>query len=173
LNLRGFVFLSFRKDVLKEICNSKNTLQILRITEDVLDHLLQEDGEPHIHNLIRTYHTKLNEITTAYRRYCSGIKKADCVLANKTKSSTSEFVRFLQTPSIPRRRPDITSFIHKPLEHYREILKAFTVIQSNTKSNHEDYPVINQLVHDLQVIDLDYVEKVKLLSLSTSTIKRF
>lgn len=131
-------------------------MQILRITEDILDNILQDEGEPLLQNLIRTYHAKLNEITTAYRRYCSGIKKADCVLANKTKNSNSEFVRFLQTPSIPRRRPDITAFIHKPLEHYREVLKAFTVIQSYTKPNHEDYPVINQLVHDLQVIFIDW-----------------
>ncbi|XP_044258396.1 uncharacterized protein LOC123007266 isoform X2 [Tribolium madens] len=125
----------------------QNSEEILRLTEDILDNLVQEEG---VHNLIRTYQAKLNEITTAYRRYCSGIKKADCVLANKTKNSNSEFVRFLHTPSIPRRRPDITAFIHKPLEHYREVLKAFTVIQSYTKPNHEDYPVINQLVHDLQ-----------------------
>ncbi|RZB39848.1 uncharacterized protein BDFB_004581, partial [Asbolus verrucosus] len=128
----------------------QNSEEILRITEDILDNLIQEDGEPNVHILTRTYHAKLNDITSAYRRYCSGIKKADCVLANKTKNSSSEFVRFLQTPSIPRRRPDITAFIHKPLEHYREVLKLFTVIQSNTKSNHEDFPVINQLVHDLQ-----------------------
>nr|XP_015840738.1 PREDICTED: uncharacterized protein LOC663795 isoform X2 [Tribolium castaneum] len=125
----------------------QNSEEILRVTEDILDNLVHEEG---VHNLIRTYHAKLNEITAAYRRYCSGIKKADCVLANKTKNSNSEFVRFLHTPSIPRRRPDITAFIHKPLEHYREVLKAFTVIQSHTKPNHEDYPVINQLVHDLQ-----------------------
>lgn len=42
-------------------------------------------------------------------------------------------------------------FIHKPLEHYRELLKLFNVILSNTKSNQEEYPVISQIVHDLQV----------------------
>ncbi|KAJ3667136.1 hypothetical protein Zmor_002540 [Zophobas morio] len=130
----------------------QNSEEILRITEDILDILIHEDGDPHFHTFIRTYQVKVNEITMAYRRYCSGIKKADCVLANKTKNSTSDFVRFLQTPSIPRRRPDITTFIHKPLEHYREVLKAFTVIQSNTKPNHEDYTVINQVVHSLQLI---------------------
>lgn len=113
--------------------------------------MLQEDGDYHLNILLRTYNNKLNEITTSYKRYCTGIKKADCVLANKSKSSNSDFVKFLQTPSIPRKRPDITVFIHKPLEHYRELLKLFNVILSNTKSNHEDYPVISQIVHDLQV----------------------
>lgn len=126
-------------------------MQILRITEDILDQLLQEDGDPLIQILVRTYHLKTHEITSAYKRYCSGIKKADCILANKTKNSCSDFSRFLQVPAIPRRRPDITTFIHKPLEHYREILKLLTIIQSNTKPNHDDFPVINQVVHDLQV----------------------
>lgn len=129
-------------------------LQILRITDDVLENLIPEDGEPQLHLLPRTYQSKVNEITSAYKRYCSGIKKADCILVNKTRNSNSDFVRFLQTPAIPRRRPDITAFIHKPLEHYREVLKLFNVILSNTKTNHEDYQVLSKTVQDLQVIHL-------------------
>lgn len=126
----------------------------MRITEDILDHLIQDDGDAQIHLLSRTYHIKLNEIITAYRRYCAGIKKADFILANKLKNSNSEFVRFIQIPTIPRRRPDLTTFIHKPLEHYREVLKLLINIQSQTKPNHEDYAVINQIVHDLQVLKI-------------------
>lgn len=121
----------------------------MRITEDILDCLVQDDGDYQANALLRTYHAKVSEITCAYKKYCSGIKKADCVLANVTKNQ--EFVRFLQTPAIPRRRPDLTVFIHKPLEHYREVLKLFNVILSHTKPNHEDYYVINQIVHELQV----------------------
>lgn len=102
---------------------------------------------------------KLHDISSAYKRYCSGIKKADCILANKTKNANSDFSRFLQIPQIPRRRPDITAFIHKPLEHYREMLKLLMIIQSNTKSSHEDFPVINQVVHDLQVRTLTLTNK--------------
>ncbi|XP_018580022.1 uncharacterized protein LOC108917757 [Anoplophora glabripennis] len=129
----------------------QNCEEILRITEDILDHLVQEDGEPQLHHLTRTYHLKLHEITSAYKRYCSGIKKADCILANKTKNSNSDFTRFLQVPQIPRRRPDITTFIHKPLEHYRDMLRLLMTVQNNTKPNHDDFPVITQVVHDLQL----------------------
>ncbi|XP_050506430.1 uncharacterized protein LOC114332848 [Diabrotica virgifera virgifera] len=129
----------------------QNCEEILRITEDILDHLVQDDGEPQIHLLAKTYFSKLQELTMAYKRYCSGIKKADCILANKTKNCNSDFCRFLQVPQVPRRRPDITTFIHKPLEHYREILKLLITIQSCTKPNHDDLPVINQVVHDLQL----------------------
>ncbi|CAG9817963.1 unnamed protein product [Phaedon cochleariae] len=129
----------------------QNCEEILRITEDILDQLIQDDGEPQLHHLARIYHSKMHDITTAYKRYCSGIQKADCILASKTKNSNSDFVRFLQVPQIPRRRPDITSFIHKPLEHYREVLRLLTAIQSNTKPGHNELPVINQIIHDLQL----------------------
>lgn len=125
--------------------------QLLRITEDIIEALVLDDGEPQVQLLPKTYESKLYEIITAYKRYCSGLKKADCVLAAKTKNSNSEFVRFLNTPAIPRRRPDITSFIHRPLEHYRDILKLLSTILSNTKSNQEDYSVISHVVHEMQV----------------------
>ncbi|GJQ85861.1 PsGEF [Trypoxylus dichotomus] len=129
----------------------QNSEELLRISEDIIDVVIPEDGDPQFHLLGIAYHAKLSEIIMAYRKYCSGIKKSDCILANKMKNSNSEFVRFLQCPAIPRRRPDITAFIHKPLEHFRDVLKLFSVILSNTKSNAEDYPVISQIVHDLQI----------------------
>lgn len=110
---------------------------------------MPEVGEVHVDLVVPAYANKLQEITAAYKRYCAGIKRADCVLANKTKNQ--EFARFLQTPAVPRRRPDITVFIHKPLEHFREILKLLNVILSNTPTSQEDYPVICQVVHEMQV----------------------
>nr|CAH7754856.1 unnamed protein product [Callosobruchus chinensis] len=126
----------------------QNCDEILRITEDILDNLIQEDGDPQIHLLVRTYHMKLHDITTAYRKYCSGIKKADCILANKTKNTNSEFSRFLQVPQIPRRRPDITAFIHKPLEHYREMLREITAGSGLMEPVGEGRPLLT--VQDLE-----------------------
>lgn len=51
---------------------------------------------------------------SGYRRYCSGLKKADCLLVEKTRNST--FTRLITEPPVPRRRPDLTTFVHKPLE---------------------------------------------------------
>lgn len=123
--------------------------QLLRITEEILETVVPEAGDVYLDLVIPTYRSKLQDITTAYKRYCTGIKRADCILANKTKNP--EFARFLQTPAIPRRRPDITLFIHKPLEHYRELLKLLNVILGCTPTSHDDYAVIYQIVHDMQV----------------------
>lgn len=43
-----------------------------------------------------------------------GLKRADCLLAQQ--SSSQEFMRVTSEPPIPKRRPDLTTFIHKPLE---------------------------------------------------------
>ncbi|XP_056640815.1 uncharacterized protein LOC130447811 [Diorhabda sublineata] len=145
--------LAERKDLISPLEHRmlfQNSEEILQLTEDLLDHLIQ-DNELQTHLLVKTYFVKLQEIKTIYKKYCSGIKKADCILANKTKNSNSEFCRFIQIPHIPRRRPDITTFIHKPLEHYRDMLRFLTTIQSCTKPNHDDFSVINELVHQLQL----------------------
>ncbi|KAL1506135.1 hypothetical protein ABEB36_005555 [Hypothenemus hampei] len=141
----------------------QNCEELLRITEDILDHLVHEDGEMDPNILVKIYRCKLHEFTTAYKKYCMGIKKADCVLANKMKNSNSDFVRFIQSPAIPRRRPDLTVFIHKPLEHYREVLKILMAIQSHTPSKHEDSAVINQIVHEMQVTYKEITSAVGLM----------
>jgi hypothetical protein len=53
-------------------------------------------------------------MTAGYRRYLSGLKRADCLLVTKTRNP--DFMRLIVEPPVPRRRPDLTAFIHKPLE---------------------------------------------------------
>lgn len=57
---------------------------------------------------------QMPNMAAAYRRYLSGLKKADCLLVAKTRNP--DFVRLIVEPPVPRRRPDLTAFIHKPLE---------------------------------------------------------
>nr|CAD7434547.1 unnamed protein product [Timema monikensis] len=87
-------------------------------------------------------------LNAAYRRYFSGIKKADCLLAAKTRSS--HFMRIILEPAVPRRRPDLTSFLHKPLEHYRDILKLLQTILNNAKVTDDEYPALARVVQEMQ-----------------------
>jgi len=57
---------------------------------------------------------QVQALTNAYRKYCLGLKKADCLLAQQT--SNPGFLRVVSDPPIPKRRPDLTTFLHKPLE---------------------------------------------------------
>lgn len=56
----------------------------------------------------------MSAITNCYRHYCAGLKKADCLLVEKTRNPL--FMRLITEPPVPRRRPDLTTFLHKPLE---------------------------------------------------------
>ncbi|XP_039287926.1 uncharacterized protein LOC111053522 [Nilaparvata lugens] len=103
---------------------------------------------PQDHNTLFQNAQEMPAINSCYRRYCVGLKKADCLLVEKTRDAN--FMRLLTEPPIPRRRPDLTTFLHKPLEHYRDVLKALQTIHNNTSAKDHDYPAINKVVQDFQ-----------------------
>lgn len=61
------------------------------------------------------------------------------------------FVKMCTEPPIPRRRPDVTQFVHKPLEQFRELLRLLRAARSIVPSSHHDYTALVRLVNDLQV----------------------
>ncbi|KAJ9576442.1 hypothetical protein L9F63_006655, partial [Diploptera punctata] len=93
---------------------------------------------------IGVYLKKMPVMTAGYRRYFSGLKKADCLLAAKTRNP--DFMRLIVEPPVPRRRPDLTAFIHKPLEHYRDVLKLLQTILNYTKVTDEDYSALLRVI---------------------------
>jgi hypothetical protein len=48
-----------------------------------MEQLMQDDTEPQIHFSSRVYLTKCTAVCAAYKKYCNGLKKADCVLVRK------------------------------------------------------------------------------------------
>ncbi|XP_066994271.2 uncharacterized protein PsGEF [Anabrus simplex] len=148
--------LADRKDLIS--CGDHQTLfqnveELLRLTEDILEQLIQEEGEAFGQSLGRIYHKKITLMCNAYRRYFSGLKKADCLLVEKTRSS--DFMRLIVEPPVPKRRPDLTAFLHKPLEHYREVLKLLQTILIYTKMTDEDYNSLSRAVQELQMMYRD------------------
>lgn len=61
----------------------QNIDEILRLSEDILDQLVQDEHEPQINFISRVYLSKKMSICAAYKKYCSGLKRADCVLVRK------------------------------------------------------------------------------------------
>ncbi|XP_052121217.1 uncharacterized protein LOC113212182 isoform X2 [Frankliniella occidentalis] len=148
---RFLVPLSERRDLIQPAEHQtlfQNIQEILRITEEVLERLIQEDGEPLVNSVAQVYMAVCPQMTVAYHRYCSGLKVADALLVNKTRNP--EFMRTLNDPAVPRRRPDLTAFLHKPLEHYREILKLLQTIHNFTRHSDDDYPLLTKAVHEFQ-----------------------
>ncbi|XP_069696401.1 uncharacterized protein PsGEF [Periplaneta americana] len=148
---RFLVPLSERRDLLnanEHYTLFQNAEELLRLTEDTLEQLIHDEAEPYGQSLGRVYLKKMPIMTAGYRRYFSGLKKADCLLASKTRNS--EFMRIIVEPPVPRRRPDLTAFIHKPLEHYRDVLKLLQTILNYTKVTDEDYSALLRVVQELQ-----------------------
>lgn len=114
--------------------------------------MVQDEHEPQINFISRVYLSKKMSICAAYKKYCSGLKRADCVLVNKSRHSNSEFMHFIVEPIIPRKRPDLTTFIHRPLQHFREILKLLQITSTQCRAESEEFRNFTNIVHDLQVI---------------------
>ncbi|KAL1138817.1 hypothetical protein AAG570_008879, partial [Ranatra chinensis] len=141
--------LSERKDLIshnEHIILFQNAQELLRHTEDILELYVQDEvlGQ----SLGRIYLKKMAASNSAYRRYCIGLKKADCLLVEKTRNA--DFMKIITEPPIPRRRPDLTTFLHKPLEHYREVLKLLQTILNSSKSRDEDYNALSKVVQEMQ-----------------------
>lgn len=51
---------------------------------------------------------------------------------------------------MPRKRPDITSFIHRPLQHFREVLKLTLMITSHCRPDTEEYKNFTNVINAFQ-----------------------
>ncbi|CAF4837461.1 unnamed protein product [Pieris macdunnoughi] len=101
----------------------QNIEEIFRLSEEILEQVVQDDGEIQTSTVVAVYLQKTSVFLSLYKKYCLGLKRADCVLVKKSKDPSGAFSRFCTSPPIPRRRPDITSLVHKPLEQFRELLR--------------------------------------------------
>ncbi|CAO1418624.1 unnamed protein product [Diamesa tonsa] len=142
-----------RKDLIS--ANDHRTLyqnidELLQLSEDILEQLLQNDHDPQIHFASRVYLSKTTAICAAYKKYCNGLKRADCVLVNKSRTSNSDFMTFINEPPIPKKRPDITTFIHRPLQHFREVLKLIQMIQTNCPNDSDESKNFTNVINELQ-----------------------
>jgi hypothetical protein len=69
----------------------------------------------------------------------------------RSRQQGGNFVKLCTEPAIPRRRPDVTQFVHKPLEQFRELLRLLRAARLVVPSSHPDYSALAKLVSDLQV----------------------
>lgn len=73
------------------------------------------------------------------------------IQVNKSRNSSCDFMRFITEPPVPRKRPDLTTFIHRPLQHFREILKLVQMIASHCRVDSEEHNNFNSIINELQV----------------------
>lgn len=69
---------------------------------------------------------------------------------NKSRHSNSEFVSFITVPPVPRKRPDLTAFIHRPLQHFREMLKLILMLASHCRPDSDECRNLTTVITALQ-----------------------
>lgn len=62
----------------------QNIEEILRLSEDILEQLIPDEHEPQLTFASRVYLSKSTAFCAAYKKYCNGLKRADCVLVSVT-----------------------------------------------------------------------------------------
>lgn len=61
----------------------QNIEEILRLSEDILEQLMIDNHESHLLFVARVYLSKSTAFCAAYKKYCNGLKRADCVLVSE------------------------------------------------------------------------------------------
>lgn len=60
----------------------QNIEEILRLAEDILEQIMIDNLEPQLLFAARVYFSKSTAFCAAYKKYCNGLKRADCVLVS-------------------------------------------------------------------------------------------
>lgn len=60
----------------------QNIDELVQLSEDILEQILQNESDPQMHFVSRVYLSKSMALSAAYKKYCSGIKRSDCVLVS-------------------------------------------------------------------------------------------
>lgn len=60
-------------------------------------------------------------------------------------------MKFITEPSVPRKRPDLTTFIHRPLQHFREIFKLVQLLSSYCRLDTEEFNNFQTVINEIQV----------------------
>lgn len=129
----------------------QNIEDIKFLSETILEQIVQSSCELNVNTLANIYVKKTGNIHSAYKKYCLGLKHANFVLVDKLHNTNYDFTKFINEPNIPRKCPDLTTFIHKPLHHFRDILKIFQLIASYCHIDSKEYTNLQKIITEFQV----------------------
>ncbi|XP_064101580.1 uncharacterized protein LOC135212112 [Macrobrachium nipponense] len=148
---RYFIPLKFRTDLITQAQHSQlfsNMDQLVDMSDSVVDRLMGNDDDDGIgDNVGFIYYQMVDEMAENYSKYFSGLPEADKLLSHKLHEI--DFKDFLLTPQIPRKKPDITTFIHKPAEHIRELVGFLTKLYSSSPG-HKDNTYLDTVLDRLK-----------------------
>ncbi|XP_047480621.1 uncharacterized protein LOC125033282 [Penaeus chinensis] len=147
---RYLIPLKFRSDLITQRQHDllfNNMEQLVDLAESLVDRLMGNDGDSIGDQVGLSYYALVEELAENYSLYLEGLPEADKILAFKLQDM--DFKDFLLVPTVPRKKPDITSFLHKPAEHLREVLGLLTQVYS-ASPGHSDITYLDTVLERLK-----------------------
>ena len=128
----------------------------------MMETIYSDSNMSQLDSILDIYLNNLSNIVQQIKKNVSGLRRANYILATKLKNAHSAFSSFVQSPEIPRKRPDIVTFIFEPFQHFRDLLQLFCNVLKCTKSNSRPFLATKQIVSELQVcFDIILFEKLR------------
>ncbi|XP_071534784.1 uncharacterized protein [Panulirus ornatus] len=147
---RYLIPLKFRSDLITQSQHRalfNNMDQLMDLSENLVDRLMGSDEDTIGDHVGGVYYQLIEELAEHYDNYLGGLPEADKVLSLKLLDM--DFKDFLLVPTVPRKKPDITTFIHKPAEHLREVLGLLTQVYTSSPG-HPDNTYLDTVLHRLK-----------------------
>ncbi|CAL4160584.1 unnamed protein product, partial [Meganyctiphanes norvegica] len=140
---RYLIPLKFRTDLITDRQHETlfaNLDQLVDLCECLVDKLMGQEDDVIGEFIGKTYYELIDDLSSHYQHYLEGLPEADKVLQVKLREM--DFKDFLVYPTVPRKKPDITTFLHKPLEHLREVLgllqQVYNYLPATADNNYLD-----------------------------------
>lgn len=111
---------------------------------DDTDESASSDHHNFVNSIGMIYQSKVHMLCQAYDLYAKGLHQANQVLSDLQKRE--DFMRFIQDSPLEGRQPSIGQFIHRPVQHIRELYRVLQEIFLNTSQDSEDYDSLKQIV---------------------------
>ena len=124
----------------------KNIEILKSVTEKLVENYTDDDEWERV---IDGYKYQIKNIQEIYKKYFNMLKHANCILVDKTHHP--EFIKFIGEPSISRNQLHLTSFINKPLQHYRDIMKIFQLMIAHCTIDSKEHSDVDAIIKELQV----------------------
>ncbi|KAG0713246.1 Regulator of G-protein signaling 12 [Chionoecetes opilio] len=147
---RYLIPLTFRGDLITTTQHAalfNNLDQLMDMSESLVDSLMGNSEEAIGERVGTAYYQMVDELVQQYTEYLAGLPDGDQVLALKLQEQ--EFNEFLHEPPVSRKKPDLTSFIHKPAEHLRELLGLLTQVYA-ASGGHPDNAQLDAVLDRLK-----------------------
>lgn len=117
-----------------------------------MENEIKNHREDDLQHTIESYKRRISSIIDVYKNYFTTLKHCNCIMVDKTHHS--EFIKFIADPPIPSNQLVLNSFLHKPLEHFKDVIKTFQLILAHCHIDSKDFRDVTFIINEMKVISV-------------------